>query len=87
MTTTPTVKSKWILKHVGNVGVDSGFIRVSDTAGNPPVTTQAPEADGIFPVYQAFEDRRLIGLFLGFELEVPAEGDGRVRLGNMEKGT
>jgi hypothetical protein len=85
MTTTPKLNGDWTLRHIGNIGVDSGFVRVSDTAGNPPVTTQIPEVDGIFPCYRVYAGEEFIGLFVGFELEPPVEGDGKVTLGNLEK--
>jgi len=85
MTTTPNLNNDWTLQHIGNIGVDSGFVRVSDTAGNPPVTTQTPEGDGIYPVFQVIEDQQLVGLFVGFDLEPPSEDEGKVTLGNLEE--
>jgi hypothetical protein len=85
---TPVLKSDWVLKHIGNVGVDSGEISLHDPVhkiGTIEVTTPTAEGDGVYPVFQVYEGKALVGIFVGFMEEPPHEADGKVTLGNLEK--
>jgi hypothetical protein len=84
-----TLSPDWILKHIGNVGVDSGNVMLIDPVHKREigVTSGTAEGDGICPTYQVYAGKALVGLFVSFLTDPPAEADGKTTLGNIEEQT
>jgi hypothetical protein len=88
MSKIPTLRAEWVLKHIGNVGVDSGKVMLIDPVHQNRgigVTSLTAEGDGIFPTYQVYAGKTLVGLFVSFLTDPPSEADGKVTLGNVEE--
>lgn len=89
MSDKPILSPDWILKHIGNVGVDSGTVMVIDPVHKRVIGVTSPtgEGDGIFPTYQVYDGAALVGVFVSFLTDPQAEADGKVTLGNIEEQT
>jgi hypothetical protein len=81
----------WVLRHIGNIGVDSGNVMVIDPCYEDKevgVASQTAEGDGVYPVFQVLDNGALVGVFVDFMSEPPDrdEESGTVSLGNIVPG-
>jgi hypothetical protein len=79
-----------LLRHIGNVGVDSGNVMVIDPCHEDKelgVASPTAEGDGVYPVFQVLDNGALVGVFVDFISEPPDRDDrGTVSLGNVVPG-
>ncbi len=54
------------LHEIGQISVDTGQIAISDpcNSDNPDITVDTNFGDGMFPVYDQWENNKRIGLFI-----------------------
>ena len=60
------------LHEIGQISVDSGQIAISDpcNSDNPDITVSTNFGDGMFPVYEDWEDNKRLALYIPLSTEL-----------------